>query len=269
MHKIKRIYLFISIVFASTINYSCLNNRFDTADNLAVLQPTTTNVFEGSFSGTKNGVVFKIDFKASGINLAGTITINGQTGKVSGSSQGKSCSGTITDDLNAAKYSFHAKIAGEMLTLNLDLIAIAGQLLTVELTKQANNQTQKISKTTNASKLNANIFGLWRHTSVYSSGTGDYHFSISTDYFLDLRADGTYTRWTGRSGGGTQETSIITEADEEEDRTIGTWYCEGKSMYTKPSGANRQVGVLKYYAEGNQMMLTTRYGDKSVYDRIR
>jgi hypothetical protein len=89
---------------------------------------------------------------------------------------------------------------------------------------------------------------------------------MSTDYFLDLRADGTYTRWTGKSGGGTQETSVITDADTEEDKVIGTWYCQDKTLYTQPNSG--QLGFFKYYAENNQMMLTTRYGDKSIYERI-
>ncbi len=249
-------------------NLTCFCMEKNEQPNDIVNSTNNINVFTGNYSGSLNGINYSASLKSNGNNITGTIIINGKGGKIIGTSNGSNCKGTVLDDENASIYMFTAQIDATILNFKIDLSAIGGQIISLDLTRDSVQKTiQKTVNNVNKGKLNANLFGLWRYTSVHSSGSGDYHFSMSTDYFLDLRSDGTFTRWTGKSGGGTLGTLIITEEDSDEDKTIGTWYCESNILNTQQDSG--QLRFFKYYSEGNQMMLTTRYGDKSVYERVR
>ncbi len=262
MKKIKS----ITTLAVFSMLVACAKNKENKMENNTVSEARIVqkNIFEGNFSGSLNGAPCALLLQAKGNDLTGTITINGQLGDIIGTSNAKNCLGNVIDQETSAQYPFTAQLVKNELLFQLDLTAFGGQLTSITFSKET--QTNVANVKNNNGNLNSNLFGLWRHTSVYSSGTGDMHFSMQTDYFLELKPNGQFIRWSGDSSGGTQEVSAYTNA--EEDKTTGSWYCEGKFLCTKLESPNSKVNQVQYYQENNQMMFT-RNGEKTVYERIR
>jgi hypothetical protein len=219
------------------------------------------NVFSGTFSGSQNGIESLVTFVIKNNNATGNLVLNGKGGKLTGTISGNTCTGTALDDETAQEFDFSAKINGNQLTFTMILPQYNNQELVLNLTKLGKNSQPKTSKTPNS--RDQKLIGTWRFTEILSSGSGEYHMSMSTDYFIQLNADGSAASWTGSSGGGSSDVSFY---DGESSNLVkATWNTEGKALYLNDITTKMKEGVY-YYVEGNKMMLTGN--KKRVYERV-
>lgn len=219
------------------------------------------NVFSGNFSGTQNGLACVAILKSTGQSVTGTFSINGKYGQLVGTSNQQNCSGTITDDETGSQYPFNAKMVATIMNLEIDLTAFGGQVIAIEMQKaNTENPTKKTSKN---NTLDQSLIGLWRNTEIYSSGSGEYRFSVSTDYFMLFNSDGTISNWSGKSGGGTADVSVMSDEGE---KNYGEWYTEGDQLWLVDPKSN-QKAPIQYYVENNKMMFTGN-GQRKIFERI-
>jgi hypothetical protein len=244
---------------ANQISTSITESNFK---NQEIMETTVTeNVFSGTFLGSQNGVESSVTFKVKNNNATGNMSINGKGGKLTGTISGNTCAGSALDDETAQEFDFLAKINGNQLTFTMILPQYNNQEVVLNLTKQGKTSQPKTSKT--SSSRDQNLIGTWRFTEILSSGSGEYRMSMSTDYFIQLNADGTSATWTGSSGGGSSDISFY---DGESSNLVkATWNTEGKALYLTDVNTKMKEGVY-YYVEGNKMMLTGN--KKRVYERI-
>jgi hypothetical protein len=189
------------------------------------------------------------------------MSINGKGGKLTGTISGNTCAGSALDDETAQEFDFLAKINGNQLTFTMILPQYNNQELVLIMTKQSKNNQTKATKSSNS--RDQNLIGTWRFTEILSSGSGEYRVSMSTDYFIQLNADGAAATWTGSSGGGSSDISFYDS--ESSNLAKSSWNTEGKALYLTDHKTKMKEGVY-YYVEGNKMMLTGN--KKRVYERI-
>ncbi len=243
-----------------------INESLPTSKNILKTEETTEttlskNIFEGSFSGTQNGLACVANIKSNNQDVSGTFSINGKTGQLIGVSNQQTCSGTITDDETAQEFPFKAKMVASIMNIEIDLTAFGGQVITIEMQKaNTENPTKKTSKN---NTLDPSVIGLWRNTEIYSSGSGEYRFSVSTDYFMLFNSDGTVANWSGKSGGGTSD---ISANSGEGEKNYGEWYTEGDQLWLVDPKSN-QKAPIQYYVENNKMMFTGN-GQRKIFERI-
>jgi hypothetical protein len=121
-------FLTIKLVLYIVLQTACAKNKEPkTATQMINLQTNQEvvqkNNFAGNFSGNLNNVPITASLKANGNALTGRITIDGKGGKITATSKGNICKGSLLDDETAIAFSFTGQINANVLNLNLDLTA--------------------------------------------------------------------------------------------------------------------------------------------------
>ncbi|RYY70896.1 MAG: hypothetical protein EOO13_05050 [Chitinophagaceae bacterium] len=112
---------------------------------------------------------------------------------------------------------------------------------------------------------NNSLLGLWRYTETFNSGSGDNFASLSTDYFMEFKNDGTVYSWSGKSAGSMGDINIEGHTSTAEK---ANWYTEGKTLFLENPATGSKTSIL-YYAEPGRMMLHNGGQEKKILTRIR
>lgn len=238
---------------------SCLES--DAQQQKAIKKPfvkakQVSSNFTGDYEGSNAGKLVMITIKSAGNNISGTLLMNGETAKLSGTSKNNIATGQIKEDVSGKTYAFSAERKLNELNFSITFPEYNNQVVKLNL--------QKIVLASNSKTRDQKLIGTWRNTEVISSGSGQFYSSFSTDYFAKFNADGTALIWTGKSAGGTKDVTI--------DGTGGSniqkmeWYTSGKTLYLV-NPQNKQQSAVSFYAEPSRMMLSTAKS-KKVYQRV-
>ena len=222
--------------------------------------------FSGSFAGTLNGVSTRAELKPQGNTLKGVLSIDGKPGQLTGQINGNATSGSIIDDETGAIFTFTAILSGDDLNFKLSQadVGLADLPLAMKrVTKTATPATK--TQMVPAGKLDARLFGTWRYTEVLSTGGYGDNFSMSTDNFLQLNADGSGFAWTGSSAGGSADVSFSSGAAK---KNSISWYTQDNKLYFKDPSDPNPVFTL-FSVDDTRLMLHNGGNEKKVYQHVQ
>ena len=244
-----------------------------------------TSNFVGNFSGTHNEKEIFVTLTAipRTNKLTGILTMDGREATISATENtDKNCTGKITENDTGKTYNITAEIVNKKLHFNITFPEYNNQILALVLDRSTLTTNQGDSPITfdtsgdgiisstpsngsSTKPINRDraLVGKWRFTEVISSGSGQIYSSFSTDYFMQLNANGECRTWTGSSAGASGNVSYDGSASSNIE--TAQWRTFGKNIvFINPTNNNEMS--IPYYAEENRMMLKGNI--KRVYQRI-
>lgn len=228
--------------------------------------------FSGNFSGVNNNKEILVTLKPilNTKNISGVLLMDNQKAKIAAIENNGIIEGKITEESTQKSYAITAEIKEDQLYFNITFPEFNNQILALVLKKNsANSNVSNFNSTIASSSLNNSTrdnstVGKWRFTEVFSSGSGEFYASMSTDYFIKINADGTATTWTGKSAGGSN--TVIIEGDYGTNVKQYWWFTKDKTFHFIDIETNEEQ-VVNYYAEPALIMFS--FGNnKRVYQRI-
>lgn len=254
--------------------------------NISKITGTKTAVsnFVGNFSGTQNEKEIFVTLTAipRTNKIKGVLTMDGRTAQIAATEINAVCIGKIIEDDTQKKYNITAEIVNRKLHFNITFPEYNNQILALVLDRSTLTTNQgdspitfdtsgdgiissTPSNTSSTKPVNRDraLVGKWRFTEVISSGSGQFYSSFSTDYFMQLSANGECRTWTGSSAGSSGNVSY--NGSGSSNLEIAQWRTFGKNIVFINPTNNREMSI-PYYAEENRMMLKGNL--KRVYQRI-
>ncbi|MEO8516677.1 MAG: hypothetical protein ABI426_08035 [Flavobacterium sp.] len=138
---------------------------------------------------------------------------------------------------------------------------------------QKREESNTLKKETNSTNQKANqmnrdqrIIGTWRHTEVISSGSGEFSASMTTDDFMEFKANGSVATWVGNAAAGNAETTF--ESKEDGNVQEGLWNnndSHTQIIFTDP--VSKQEATTNYFLEDIHLMFSNG-NNKKVYEKI-
>jgi hypothetical protein len=246
-----------AMVFNFTDNVFSQDKKL--VNNVKIKQIAST--FTGDYESTNTASTIFINLLEKNSVLIGTLTMNGEIAKISGSIKDRFASGKIVEVDSKKVYNFYAQKSGTTLNFSIVIPEQNNQTANLILNKV---DAQKLNKELASKSRDQKLIGTWRYTEVISSGSGQFYSSFSTDYFAKFNADGTVFVWTGKSAGGSQNATIDGNASAQVQRM--QWFTTGKILYLVDP-TTMEKSPVQYYAEANRIMLSNNK-NKKVYQRI-
>ena len=249
----------------------------------AATKKVTSN-FVGNFSGTRNQKEIFVTLTAipRTNKIKGVLTMDGRTAQIAATEINGVCTGKIIEDDTQKKYNITAEIVNRKLHFNITFPEYNNQILALVLDRSTLTTNQGDSPITfdtsgdgiisstpsNGSSTKPVIrdralVGKWRFTEVISSGSGQFYSSFSTDYFMQLSANGECRTWTGSSAGSSGNVSY--DGSGSSNLEIAQWRTVAKNIVFINPTNDREMSI-PYYAEENRMMLKGSLN--RVYQRI-
>lgn len=219
--------------------------------------------YTGRFSGEFSGMNISAELKATGNKLTGKLVMNGEEAAIEGTIREGNSEGTMLDRTTQARYKYTSRLQGTRLTLSIVYPELNNQVVDILLNREQAAPVSTPVRTAGKPR-DQRLIGTWRYTEVLSSGYGDNYGSLSTDYFLEFRADGTVLSWTGSSAGGTSGVGVQGSGGNTDK---GEWYTQGKTLYLVDP-ATGQKAATQFMADGNNILLQNG-STKKIYQRIR
>ncbi|MEJ2615088.1 MAG: hypothetical protein P8Z35_09020 [Ignavibacteriaceae bacterium] len=105
------------------------------------------------------------------------------------------------------------------------------------------------------------LIGLWRYSKSYTSGG----FSMVSEKYMEIRADGTYSYGNGRVVGGGNSGSF--DSGGGGDFLTGKWCTENRIIYIDENSSGDWIPYSGYYVEGNSLLLKFNNGSKEIWHR--
>lgn len=222
--------------------------------------------FQGNFTGNNAGITSSANFTIKKNQLTGTVIMNGQSGQVTGSVSDSTTSGTVYDVQMQKSYAYTGKISGNELRMSIVFPELNNQAIELIMQKEvaATTTTKNPASSKTSGAKNPVLVGVWRHTEVLSSGSGDNYGSLSTEYYMEFKADGTVFSWTGRSAGSGYSSTGESAANADK----GEWYTEGKTLYLIDP-VTKQKAATQFFAEEGRMMLHNGGAEKKIFTRVQ
>lgn len=219
--------------------------------------------FSGKFLGVLNGSEINVSLlpENNSNKIKGELWMNNERATINAVETNDIVKGTITEDNSNKTYNIKLEFVSKKLHLSITFPEYDNQTVTIELNK---NDSENVTSKPIANKTrNANLVGTWRYTEVLSSGSGEYYASFSTDYFIQFKANGDCTTWTGKSAGGTNDVSINSSTGTNVEQA--QWYTNNNVIVFVNPSTQKEVSI-PFYAEENRMML--KGSVNRVYQRI-
>jgi len=113
----------------------------------------------------------------------------------------------------------------------------------------------------NNQQLDPALIGFWRYTDSYTSGD----FSMVTEKYMEVRADGTYSYGNGKVAGGGNSGTF--DSGSPGNVITGRWKTQNGIIYIDEGGFGYWVPYSGYYVEGNTLMLKFENGSKEIWHR--
>ncbi len=210
--------------------------------------------FEGNFIGSNDGINSSARLTVNDGRLKGTIVMNGKSARIDGSIDGGSARGTLYDAEIDKEYRYTGRISGDELEISIKAPEVKGGV--VDLIMQRENNSVKAKP---KGKLNADLFGEWRHTEILGGG----EMSMTNETLMEFMDDGSFATWPGRS--------IGPDYSREENKSKaerGTWYTDGKNLYLVDAETGDE-GTVNFSVDETRLMLGNPGSGKKIFERIR
>lgn len=220
----------------------------------------SSDPFVGSFTGTYQGAALRVETTREGDTLRLELSTAAQRQSLEATIADGVATGTFTDPQIAGE----GKIRVEPTDANgLRLTLIAKNAFGVE--QKIPFELRRASKPTSdaAGSRDTNLIGTWRKSESYTSGPD---FSMASDTFMTLRADGTFRHGDSRVAGGNGSVSARSGAG---DAVEGQWRSGDSQIYARASNDNPWQSVGRYYIENGRMLVTLPNGEREVWQRVR
>ena len=220
----------------------------------------SSNLFSGTFQGGLNGARALITLEQDGD------VVRGRMDKipVSGTVHGDTASGPLVDPesgMEAGTFEITAK--GSALEVRL-VVKDPHSGVTVTLPpipfQRVSATATRAARPAAPGQRDPSLVGRWRYTSTYVSGS----FSVATDQWLILAADGTCSTDANMAGGGADSSFTASGGD----APVGRWRSEGRVLYVSDSPNEEPQALARYYVEDGRMLLTYGNGNKKVWERV-
>lgn len=227
-------------------------------------QPSAEKQFEGRFGGSQNGVRTVADLTVTNRQLSGTLSIGGQSSRVSGTIAGPESTGTLQDDETGKTYSYKAALAGSLLQFSITFPELNNQVISLSLSREAKASSNGTAgneqpKTSGTKERDRRLIGLWKNTEVLGGG----EYSFSTEYFMELKADGALVSWTGQSAG-----SGYSAGSDEANASRGEWHTEGNKLFFVDP-VTKNDGHTFYSISESGLLLHNGGAQKKIFQRVR
>ena len=128
------------------------------------------------------------------------------------------------------------------------------------------NTGKQVSQNTNQMNRDGKIIGVWRHTEVISSGSGEFYASMTTDDFVEFRENGSVATWVGDSMAGNVDMTF--ESNNNKNVQEGLWNTNASHnqvLFTDP--VTKQEVLVNYYLENNNLMFSNG-NNRKIYEKI-
>ena len=236
--------------------------------------PIKTNSFAGKYQGTYENSITTVLIKSENQMISGIFTLDNQSFILNGISNQDSFSGEIVDEQSGNFHKIVAEIQGENLNLQITFPEYNYQVLELSLSRtqeivEAKHSPESEDDITQHQPKNLSgdpdLVGKWRFTESFSSGSGGFYASVSTDYFMRINADGTAVSWIGQSAGGSE--SMIIEGNYGSNVREFGWYTKGNQFFMVDPSHNEEDESAEYYAEDSRIMISNG-NDKRVWERV-
>lgn len=237
--------------------------------SMVLLKNADAQKYSGYFSGEQPGLFSSAEFSVQNNKISGKIFMNSKQATVNGTVSDSASVGTVFDVEMSITYNYRSVIHGDELHFLIRFPELNDQEVELIMNRISNTNTTMppaIASKKNNGKKDVRLVGIWRHTEVLSSGSGNNYSSFATDYFMEFKADGTVLSWTGKSAGGSGNTSV--EGGGLVKTESGEWYTEGKTLFLIDPITKQKVSTL-FYAEQNRMMLHNGGSEKKIFERIK
>ncbi|HEX4875623.1 MAG TPA: hypothetical protein VFV31_03065 [Chitinophagaceae bacterium] len=222
----------------------------------------TQNVFEGSYEGNHSGISSQAVLKVDGNRLSGEVTLNNKVASINGTIDGLSTTGTLKDGETGELYRYTGSIDGDELRLTCTSAEDNSQAVELIMYRKGHSPSSTTKNTNSnspAKEKNPDLVGVWKNTEVL--GGGD--MSFSTEYFMELKEDGTMLSWTGRSAG-----SGMSMESDEANASRGEWYTEGDKLYFIDPVTKNDAYTL-YSVSETGLLLHNGGSDKKIFQRVQ
>lgn len=257
---------------------SCQDTKVKTEKDLNLQTDNVTmnrqmmSEFSGNFSGVNNDKEILVTLKPilNTKNISGVLLMDNQKAQIAAIENNGFIEGKITEEGSQKTYAITAEIKEGQLYFNITFPEFNNQILALVLKKNSSNENvtninpNASSSSSNSSSRDNATVGKWRFTEVFSSGSGEFYASMSTDYFIKINGDGTATTWTGKSAGGSN--TVIIEGDYGTNVKQYKWFTNDKNFHFIDIETNEEQ-VVNYYAEPALIMFSFE-NNKRVYQRI-
>ena len=224
------------------------------------------NVFEGRYKGNHAGISSVADLRVDGNRLRGEVTLNNKVASINGTIDGLSTSGTLKDEETGELYKYTGSLDGDELRLtctsaedNSQAVELIMYRKNDSLSSSTGNTTRKEDSNNSSRERNSDLVGVWKNTEVLGGGDA----SFATEYFMELKEDGTMLTWTGQSAG-----SGISMESDKANASKGEWYTRGNKLYFVDP-VTKQDGYTQYSVSESGLLMHNGGSDKKIFQRVR
>ena len=256
------------------INFLLASILLSACNTASSPSPIKTNSFAGKYQGTYENSITTLVIKDENQTISGVFTLGNQSFILNGTSNQDSFSGEIVDEQSGNFHKIVAQIQGDILNLQITFPEYNYQVLELSLSRTqgiavAENNPESEDAIAHHRPKNLSgdsaLVGKWRFTESFSSGSGEFYMSFSTDYFMRINADGTAISWIGQSAGGSDSMTI--EGNYGSNLREFGWYTKGNQFFMVDPSHKEADESVEYYAESNRMMISNG-NDKRVWERV-
>lgn len=213
--------------------------------------------FVGNFKGTNNGITATANLAVSDGRLQGTLLMDGQSADVNGSIDGSTTRGTLHDEATGKDYDYTGRIAGDELSISIIFPELNDQEVKLIMQREGGSAVkEKAGK--KSGELNPDLVGTWKHTEILGGGGGE---SMTNEFLMEFREDGTCSSWPGRSVGfGSYQDEDKSKASE------GKWYTEGNLLHLIDPATGEDASTN--YSVNESGLLMSNGGSKKIWQRV-
>ena len=221
--------------------------------------------FEGIYKGNHDGVSAAADLRVDGKQLTGEVTLNDKVATINGRINGFSTTGSMKDEETGQLYEYKGNLEDDKLIFFFT--APNDETQKVQLVMYRNgtssssnsNLAEKTATNSSSKERNSDLVGVWKNTEVLGGGEVSY----STEYFMELKEDGTMLSWTGRSAG-----SGISRDSDGANASRGEWYTDGNKLYFIDP-ATRKEDYTLYSVSESGLLMHNGGSEKKIFQRVR
>ena len=241
--------------------------------------PTSGTVLSGSYSGSVAGTPATLVLERNGTEIRGVIDAGGYRYDLSGTANGATGGGTLSDPQAGAQMEFEVVEQGSTTTVTiLARDPSTGQVQRVPFEFRRGGSVPGSAAATGsfdgggvasqggAVQRDPAIVGSWSRSDSYVSNDATSDFSARTRYSLMIGADGSYAYGSGMSVGLDNDLGTVA-GDAGSGVSRGQWRTEGGVVYVMEPGSPQWAPYAQYTLEGGSLVFRLGDGTRQVWHR--
>ena len=242
--------------------------------------PTSASLLSGSYMGDVAGTPATLMLERSGASIRGAIDAGGYRYSLSGTVDGNTGRGTMSDPQAGAQMEF--EVAERAAAVTVTILATdpnTGQVQRVPFEFRRGGAAQGGAGVSGGYggggaagqgagiQRDPAIVGSWSRSDTYVSNDASGDFSARTRYSLMIGADGSYAYGSGMSAGLDNDLGSVSGGAGSGDVSRGQWRTEGGVVYVMEPGSQQWTPYAQYALEGNSMVFRLGDGTRQVWHR--